>query len=195
MVWWLNIRSMGRHPLDAPLTGSKMTHGPTDQKTVMQHPNRFWTLTCFDDSHWLLLSLDLKPKLLVSLWNYLSIHMWIVENGAQMRPGWPVYVRLVLEVEADSKSCWTGPSAFVGRPCWSSLPPYLPPSSSWLSPIFLRNITSLGSSLFSKVWKGSLKNELTSKFSSRIRARVIGPCILFGASTGASEGVMSSSGW
>jgi hypothetical protein len=74
------------------------------------------------------------------------------------------------------------------------LPLSLPPSSLWPSPIFLRNITSLGSSIFSKVWKGSLKNELTSKFSWRIRAQVIGPCMLVGGSVGASEGVMSLSG-
>ena len=33
-----------------PLMGPNMIHGPTDQKTVSQHPGRFWTLTCFDDS-------------------------------------------------------------------------------------------------------------------------------------------------
>jgi hypothetical protein len=73
------------------------------------------------------------------------------------------------------------------------LPLSLPSSSSWPSPMFLRNITSLGSSLFSKVWKRSLKNELTSKFSWCIRARVIELCILVGGSVGASEEVMSSS--
>ena len=59
--------------------------------------------------------------------------------------------------------------------------------------MFLSRITSLGSSLFSKIWKGSLKNELTSKLSWRIRARVIGPCMTVGGSAGTSEGVMSSS--
>ena len=33
-----------------PLMGSKTIHGPTDQKTVSQHPYRFWMLTYFDDS-------------------------------------------------------------------------------------------------------------------------------------------------
>jgi hypothetical protein len=73
------------------------------------------------------------------------------------------------------------------------LPPPLPLSSSWPSPIFLRNITLLDSNLFSKVWKGSLKNELTFKFSCRIRAWVIGPCMMVGGSAGASEEAMSSS--
>ena len=59
--------------------------------------------------------------------------------------------------------------------------------------MFLSKITSLGSSLFSKVWKGSLKNELTYKLSWRIRAWVIGPCITVGGSAGTSKGVMSSS--
>jgi hypothetical protein len=43
--------------------------------------------------------------------------MWIIENGVRMRPERPFYGRLVLEAEADSKSCWTGPLACVGRPC------------------------------------------------------------------------------
>uniref|UniRef100_A0A0A9AQK7 Uncharacterized protein n=1 Tax=Arundo donax TaxID=35708 RepID=A0A0A9AQK7_ARUDO len=29
---------------------SNTIHGPTAQKTVTQHPDRFWTPTCFDDS-------------------------------------------------------------------------------------------------------------------------------------------------
>jgi len=118
--------------------------------------------------------------------------MWIIKNRVQMRPEWPVYCRLVLEAKTDSKSCWTGPPACVGRPCLSSSPPPLPISSSWPYPIFLSNITSLGSNQFSKVWKGSLKDKLTSKFSCHIRAQVIGPCIMVGGSAGASEGVISS---
>ena len=66
--------------------------------------------------------------------------------------------------------------------------------SSWPYPMFLINITSLGSNLFSKVWKGLLKNELTSKLSCHLWAQVNGPCIMVGGSAGASEGVISSSG-
>ena len=33
--------------------------------------------------------------------------MWIVKNRLRMRPGRPFYSRLVLETEADSKSCST----------------------------------------------------------------------------------------
>ena len=43
-------RVLGVTPLDAPLMGPNTIHGPTDQKTVSQHPDRFWMLTCFDDS-------------------------------------------------------------------------------------------------------------------------------------------------
>ena len=32
-----------------PLMGPNMIHDPTDQKTVSQYPDRFWTLTCDND--------------------------------------------------------------------------------------------------------------------------------------------------
>ena len=35
-----------------------------------------------------------------------------------MRPGRPFYCRLVLMAEADSNSDWTGPLAWLRRPCW-----------------------------------------------------------------------------
>ena len=35
-----------------------------------------------------------------------------------MRPGRPFYYRLVLTAKADSNSNWTGPLAWLGRPCW-----------------------------------------------------------------------------
>ena len=35
-----------------------------------------------------------------------------------MRPGRPFYYTLVLEPEMDSNSNWTGPLAWLGRPCW-----------------------------------------------------------------------------
>ena len=38
------------YPGRAPLMGPNTIHGPTDQIKVSQHPDRFWTLTCFDDS-------------------------------------------------------------------------------------------------------------------------------------------------
>ena len=37
-------------PWTRPLMGPNTIHGPTDQKTVSQHPDRFWTLTCDHDS-------------------------------------------------------------------------------------------------------------------------------------------------
>ena len=35
-----------------------------------------------------------------------------------MRPGRLFYYTLVLEPEMDSNSSWTGPPAWLGRPCW-----------------------------------------------------------------------------
>ena len=35
-----------------------------------------------------------------------------------MRPRRPFYCRLILTAEADSNSDWTGPLAWLGRPCW-----------------------------------------------------------------------------
>ena len=35
-----------------------------------------------------------------------------------MRPRRPFYYTLVLESEMDSNSSWTGPPAWLGRPCW-----------------------------------------------------------------------------
>jgi hypothetical protein len=35
-----------------------------------------------------------------------------------MRPRHPFYYRLILMAEADSNSDWTGPLAWLGRPCW-----------------------------------------------------------------------------
>jgi hypothetical protein len=160
---------------------------------VTQHLDRIWTLNCFNNSHGFRRAFDIIPLGLVSLSNYLSNHMWIIENEVRTRPEWPIQGKLVLEAEADSKSCWTGPPASIGCLGWSLLPPPLPLSTSWPSPMFLTNITSLCRNLFSKVWKGPLKNELTSKLSCHLRARVIGPCIIDGGIVGAPERVMSSS--
>ena len=35
-----------------------------------------------------------------------------------MHPGHPFYCRLVLMAETDSNSDWTGPLAWLRRPCW-----------------------------------------------------------------------------
>jgi hypothetical protein len=35
-----------------------------------------------------------------------------------MHPGHPFYCRLVLMAEADPNSDWTGPLAWLERPCW-----------------------------------------------------------------------------
>ena len=44
-------RVLGVTPWTQPLMGPNTIHGPTDQKTVSQHPGRLWILTCFDDSY------------------------------------------------------------------------------------------------------------------------------------------------
>jgi hypothetical protein len=36
-----------------------------------------------------------------------------------MCPGRPFYYRLVQKTEADSNSNWTGPPAWLRRPCWT----------------------------------------------------------------------------
>ena len=46
-----NYGAPGITPWMHPLMGSKTIHDPMDQKTVSQHPSRFWRLTCFDDSY------------------------------------------------------------------------------------------------------------------------------------------------
>jgi hypothetical protein len=93
-----------------PLMGSKMIHGPIDQKTVSQHFDNFWMLTCFDNFHWLQMNFDVKPKPLVSLWNYFSMHMWILENRVCTCLGHRLYLGLRLESKMDSNLSRTGPS-------------------------------------------------------------------------------------
>jgi len=106
-------------------------HGTTAQKTAAQHPGRFWMSHYFDDSHWLLMNLDLKLVSLEAPWNYLSIHIKNVQNGHRMRPGRHFWCRLLLYSEVDSNlSCFGpppwglepdnfGPSTWLGKPCRS----------------------------------------------------------------------------
>jgi hypothetical protein len=148
----MNIKDLGSLPtLEAPPNGLKDDTRSIGPNTVMQHLDRIWMLTCFDNLCVFWRAFDVRPLGLASLSNQLSNHMWIIQNGARTRPGWLVQGRLVLETEADLNSCWAKPPTSIGRPGWSSSPPPLPLSSSWPSPIFLINITSLGSNLFSKV--------------------------------------------
>ena len=117
-----NYRVLGVTPLDAPLMGSNTIHGLTDQKTVSQHPDRFWMLTYFNDSYWFRRAFDMRLIGLASLSNYLSIHIWIIKNGVRMWPGHPFYYTLVLEPEMDSNSSWTGPPAWLGSNVGTSAP-------------------------------------------------------------------------
>jgi hypothetical protein len=80
--------------------GSNTIHDPTDQKTMSQHPGIFSTLTCFNDSCWLRMNFDMKLKPLVSISNYLSMHMWIVGSASGIRDG------LQLELDWVSTMMW-----------------------------------------------------------------------------------------
>ena len=129
------------------------TNGPKDGDAT---PWQILDADLFWWSHWLRWNFDVKPRPLASLWNYLSMHMWTVKNRVRICPGRLFYSRLVLEAESDSNLSWIEPLTWLGRPCWSSSPPHLPPCTSWSSSMFLSMITSLGCNLFLKLWKGSL---------------------------------------
>jgi hypothetical protein len=47
--------------------GSDMIHGPTAQKTVTQHPDKFWTSTYFNYSQRLRYNFDMRLVLLEAL--------------------------------------------------------------------------------------------------------------------------------
>jgi hypothetical protein len=79
-----NYRVFGVTPWTCSLMGSKTIHGPMDQKTVSQHPDRLWTLTCFDDFLLTWDEFEVNPKPLVNLSNYLSMDIWIIENRVHM---------------------------------------------------------------------------------------------------------------
>ena len=83
------IKVFGSSPtLDAPPpNGLKDDTQPIGPNTVMQHLDKFWTLTRFDNSCGFRRAFDVRLLALASLSNYLSNHMWIVENGVRMRPG------------------------------------------------------------------------------------------------------------
>jgi hypothetical protein len=87
---------------------------------MKQRRDRFWRLTCSDDSHQLRWNFDVGPLPLVILSNYLSIHLWIVINRVCMQPGRPFYYTLHLEPKMDSNLTWIGPPTWLGHA-------YLPP--------------------------------------------------------------------
>jgi hypothetical protein len=94
----------------------KMIHSPMDQHIMTQHPS-ILTLTSFDDSRWLRCYFDVKPNPLVSLWNYLIRHIWIIENRIYICSRRPFYCRLVLEAEVYSNLSWAESLTWLGRPC------------------------------------------------------------------------------
>jgi len=108
----------------ASTTWANMVHGPIAQKTAAQRPDRFWTSYCFGDSRRLRMNLDLKPVPLEAPWNYLSIHITIIQNGLRMRPGHWFLCGLLLDSETDSNSTWIGPPT---RPPRLQTPPQRPP--------------------------------------------------------------------
>jgi hypothetical protein len=52
---------------------------------------------------------DVKLKPLIILSNYLSLSMWIVENGVCMDSERQFCMGLLLESKMDSNLSWTGP--------------------------------------------------------------------------------------
>ena len=94
-------RSGGR-----PQHGLKVRHdtrgiGP---KEVAQHPNRFWTLSCFMNFRRLWIAMDLNLVELERLWNYLSNYIKISSNRLHMWPWRRFWCRLFLESEKETKS-------------------------------------------------------------------------------------------
>ena len=82
------IKVFGSSPtLDAPPNRLKDDTRPIGPNTVTQHLDRFWMLTCFDNSYGFQRDFDVRLLGLSFLSNYLSNHMWIVKNGVRMRPG------------------------------------------------------------------------------------------------------------
>jgi hypothetical protein len=90
--------------------------GPMAQQRTMQRPDIFWKSICFDNSYWFWWNFDVGPPL-VSLSNYLFMHMWIIENGVRMRPGRPFYYTLLLKPEMDLNLTWIGSPTWLGHPC------------------------------------------------------------------------------
>jgi hypothetical protein len=87
LIWrqLLNICSKGRpRPPGHTLLGFNTIHRPTAQKTTAQHPDRFWTFTCFDNSRWLRWNFDVGLVPLEALLNSFSIYMKNVQNGLHM---------------------------------------------------------------------------------------------------------------
>ena len=159
---------------------SNTIHGPTGQKTVTQHPGRFWMLTCFDVSRWLRWNFEVKPVALERLWNYLSRELENVENGVCMRPGHQFWCGLLLDSEVDSKLSWTRLPTGGARPPCSPARPWCSISTPCPSPSFLSTSTSLGSNLFSFSQLEEQRNEFTCCFSWCARDLVMGPCIKIG---------------
>jgi hypothetical protein len=100
-------------------------------------------LIYFDDSYWLLMNFDVKPKLLARLWNYLPCICGF-ENGVRMHPLCRFYPGLLLESEIDSNLSWTVPPPWIGwlgRLCWLSSSPWI--VSKWVmssSPLMSSNM-------------------------------------------------------
>jgi hypothetical protein len=101
-TWW----GLCSNPRTCPMVSDKI-HGPMAQKMVMQHPDKFWTSNCFDDSHHLKYDFDMKlfplcshPKLAQgwSGWRHWSDQcpstVWpvgrLVADPATATPVWPV---------------------------------------------------------------------------------------------------------
>jgi hypothetical protein len=76
-------RAHGRKP-----NGIKRDTRPKKPKSVMQHRDIFWVLTCFDDSCRLWTNMRMIPLEMLSY--YLSTGKQNVQNGAHIRHGYPL---------------------------------------------------------------------------------------------------------
>jgi hypothetical protein len=74
--------------------------------------------TWFGDPRWFRRNFNVRPESLVRLSNYISIHIWIVENWVSMRLAHLFYYRLLLESKMDSNLTLIEPPTWLGHPCW-----------------------------------------------------------------------------
>jgi hypothetical protein len=91
--------TLGRAPM-----GSDTIHGPTTQKAVTQHPDRFWMSTRFSDSRRLSWNFDMRPVPLEALYHFLSNHIKNVPNGLCMRSWILLQVGLVMQSETSPQN-------------------------------------------------------------------------------------------
>jgi hypothetical protein len=97
---------------------------------VTQQLGRFWTSTCFNDSHWFRTNLGLRSVSLESLWNSRSTHIKNVQTDSICDWGiifseccsWTTnWARtcVALGLHLDSNRISLRPPSWHGKPCWT----------------------------------------------------------------------------